>query len=122
MAKAATSSFVLELKLMTSPETERALDVRFLCVWRIKVQLVKHARKQINKYLADPHRRELVSEKKALSSRTDAVSRKRCTSINHALNDLRLMYGLRYLEGCRQVPVWYRKDPTYPRKGRYAVC
>ena len=94
MAKAATSSFILELKLMTSPETERALDVRFLCVWRIKVQLVKHARKQINKYLADPHRRELVSEKKALSSRTDAVSRKRCTSINHALNDLRLMYGL----------------------------
>ena len=94
MAKAATSSFILELKLMTSPETERALDVRFLYVWRIKVQLVKHARKQINKYLADPHRRELVSEKKALSSRTDAVSRKRCTSINHALNDLRLMYGL----------------------------
>ena len=94
MAKAKTPSFILEQKLMTSPETERILDARFLCVWRIKVQLVKHARKQINKYLADQRRRELVSEKKELSSRTDTVSRKRCVSINREISDLRLMYGL----------------------------
>ena len=113
MAKAKTSSFILEQKLMTSPETERVLDVRFLCVWRMKVQLVKHARKQINRYHADTNRRELVSEKKELSSRTDTVSKKRCASINCELNDLRLMYGLSQY----QFKLWVQ--PLQQRFGRH---
>ena len=94
MARSKTPSFIFEQKLLTSRQDERVLDLRFRCVWHIKLQLVKHARRQISKYLDDPYRKTLVSERSCLLGKNGRLSVKRRTEISHALNDIRLSYGL----------------------------
>ena len=94
MARSKTPSFIFEQKLLTSRQDERVLDLRFRYVWHIKLQLVKHARRQISKYLDDPYRKTLVSERSCLLWKNGRLSVKRRTEISHALNDIRLSYGL----------------------------
>ena len=90
MAKSNSPSFILEKKLLTSQSDERALDLRLCYAWRIKVQLVKYARKQLDKLASDKEYRLLLQERKSLP----AESGSRRKEINSALSAIRMNYGL----------------------------
>ena len=129
MARSKTPSFIFEQKLLTSRQDERVLDLRFRCVWHIKLQLVKHARRQISKYLDDPYRKTLVSERSCLLGKNGRLSVKRRTEISHALNDIRLSYGLsQYQFKLCHIRVYsisesliIHVDPHLWRKNRYML-
>ena len=87
MAGSKTPSFVLELKLLSSKQDEGVLDLCFQYAWRIKVQLVKHARRQIQKLREDIHYRGLLAERAALKTAKDRFAAKRRTAIDHELNE-----------------------------------
>ena len=92
--KASTPSFVLELKLLTSPRDEGELDLRLCYAWRIKVQLVKHARRQLAKLAADRGYRSLLAGRRSLSGKTDRQSSARRREADRALAVARRSYGL----------------------------
>lgn len=94
MAKSKTPSSILELKLLSSKRDEAVLDKRLLCVWYIKVQLVKYARKQVQKLREDKHYRELLSERTALYGKSGKSNVSRIRDIGYELNDIRRSYGL----------------------------
>ena len=113
MAGSKTPSFVLELKLLSSKQDEGVLDLCFKYAWRIKVQLVKHARRQIQKLREDIHCRGLLAERAALKTAKDRFAAKRRTAIDHELNDIRMSYGLTKY----QFKLWVQ--PLQHRYGRY---
>ena len=90
MSKSQTPSFILEKKLLTSRADEAALDLRLKYAWRIKVQLVKHARKQLAKLGADREYRSLLAERASLLP-TSNRSKK---ALNDKLSSIRRSYGL----------------------------
>ena len=90
MAKSNSPSFILEKKLLTSQSDERALDLRLCYAWRIKVQLVKYARKQLDKLASDKEYHLLLQERKSLPAGTGS----RRKEINSALSAIRMNYGL----------------------------
>ena len=94
MAKAKSPSFILEKKLLTSARDEETLGLRFVYVWRMKIQLAKHARKQLQKHREDRRRRQLLAERERLRSCEDKPSRKRLAQINSELTAIRMEYGL----------------------------
>ena len=63
MGKCRTPSFILEKKLLTSRKDEEALGLRFSYAVKIQCQLVKHARKQIQKLLQKLQRKKLAKNK-----------------------------------------------------------
>ena len=103
----------MELKLLSSKQDEGVLDLCFKYAWRIKVQLVKHARRQIQKLREDIHCRGLLAERAALKTAKDRFAAKRRTAIDHELNDIRMSYGLTKY----QFKLWVQ--PLQHRYGRY---
>ena len=110
--KSSTPSFILEKKLLTSKADEGVLDLCLKYAWRIKVQLVKHARKQILKLQEDKHYRELLAERLSLKGKNGKASSKRRTAIDHELNGIRMSYGLTK----HQFKLWVQ--PLQHRYGR----
>lgn len=84
-----TESYVLTLKLNTSPEQDRWLEHAFWCGQQIYNVLVRHCRKQIRKLIQDPEYRELLAVR-----RKDDLSKKDKNRINQELADIRRGYGL----------------------------
>ena len=84
-----TESYVLTLKLITSPEQDRWLEHAFWCGQQIYNVLVRHCRKQIRKLIQDPEYRELLAVR-----RKDDLSKKDKNRINQELADIRRGYGL----------------------------
>lgn len=84
-----TESYVLALKLNTSPEQNRWLEHAFWCGQQIYNVLVRHCRKQIRKLIQDPEYRELLAVR-----RKDDLSKKDKNRINQELADIRRGYGL----------------------------
>lgn len=85
--KAKTPSFVLELKLNTSKEDDKVLDLRFgygQCIYNV---LVRHCRKQLTKLAEDKSYREILSLRKNLPPGERAIADK-------ALGEIRKEYGL----------------------------
>lgn len=90
MGNAKTPSFVLEKKLLTSKAQEAELDKRMGCVHQMKIQLVKHARKQLFNLNADKRYKALLEERRNLP----ANASKDRSRINKELAALRKEYGL----------------------------
>lgn len=88
MTKSTTGSFILELKLLASERDEAVLAQRFKYIWHIRIQLIKHARRQLSKLEADKHYRELLSE------RGSCPDKRRVAAIGRELGAIRLSYGL----------------------------
>ena len=84
-----TESYVLTLKLNTSPEQDRWLEHAFWCGQQIYNVLVRYCRKQIRKLIQDPEYRELLAVR-----RKDDLSKKDKNRINQELADIRRGYGL----------------------------
>lgn len=84
-----TESYVLTLKLNTSPEQDVWLSHTFWCGQQIYNVLVRHCRKQLRKLIQDPEYRDLlVARKESGLSKADK------NRINHELADIRIGYGL----------------------------
>ena len=113
MAKTKSPSFILEKKLLTSARDEETLGLRFVYVWRMKIQLAKHARKQLQKHREDRRRRQLLAERERLRSCEDKPSRKRLAQINSELTAIRIEYGLSQY----QFKLWVQ--PLQHRYGRH---
>ena len=94
MAKTKTPSFVLTLKLNTSPSDERELARRFYNANQMHNKLVKHARKALSSLRQDKACRALMKERFSLSGKNDPVSKRRRADIGRQLSELRLDYGL----------------------------
>ena len=88
MARSTTGSFTLELKLLASERDEAVLAQRFKYIWHIRIQLIKHARRQLGKLEADKRYRGLLSE------RATCADRRRLAAIGRELGDIRRSYGL----------------------------
>lgn len=84
-----TESYVLTLKLNTSPEQDRWLAHAFWCGQQIYNVLVRHCRKQLRKLILDPEHRELLATR-----RKDNLSKKDKNRINQELAAIRRGYGL----------------------------
>jgi len=84
-----TESYVLTLKLNTSPEQDQWLAHVFWCGQQIYNVLVRHCRKQLRKLILDPEYRELLATR-----RKDNLSKKDKNRINQGLADIRRGYGL----------------------------
>ena len=84
-----TESYVLTLKLNTSPEQDQWLAHVFWCGQQIYNVLVRHCRKQLRKLILDPEYRELLATR-----RKDNLSKKDKNRINQWLADIRRGYGL----------------------------
>ena len=84
-----TESYVLTLKLNTSPELDRWLAHAFWCGQQIYNVLVRHCRKQLRKLILDPEHRELLATR-----RKDNLSKKDKNRINQELAAIRRGYGL----------------------------
>ena len=61
MARAATDSFILELKLKTSEEDARFLEKCMYFGWKVHNTLVRHCQKQLASLRQDPEYRELLT-------------------------------------------------------------
>lgn len=84
-----TESYVLTLKLNTSPEQDVWLSHTFWCGQQIYNVLVRHCRKQLRKLIQDPEYRDLlVARKESGLSKADK------NRINQELADIRIGYGL----------------------------
>ena len=94
MDKTKTPSFVLTLKLNTSPSDERELARRFYNANQMHNKLVKHARKALSSLRQDKACRALMKERFSLSGKNDPVSKRRRADIGRQLSELRLDYGL----------------------------
>ena len=84
-----TESYVLTLKLNTSPEQDVWLGHTFRCGQQIYNVLVRHCRKQLRKLILDPEHRELLATR-----RKDSLSKKDKNRINQELAAIRRGYGL----------------------------
>lgn len=84
-----TESYVLTLKLNTSPEQDVWLSHTFWCGQQIYNVLVRHCKKQLRKLIQDPEYRDLlVARKESGLSKADK------NRINQELADIRIGYGL----------------------------
>lgn len=84
-----TESYVLTLKLNTSPEQDVWLSHTFWCGQQIYNVLVRHCRKQLRKLIQDPEYRDhLAARKESGLSKADK------NRINQELADIRIGYGL----------------------------
>lgn len=84
-----TESYVLTLKLNTSPEQDVWLSHTFWCGQQIYNVLVRHCKKQLRKLIQDPEYRDLlVARKESGLSKADK------NRINQELTDIRIGYGL----------------------------
>jgi len=84
-----TESYVLTLKLNTSPEQDVWLSHTFWCGQQIYNVLVRHCKKQLRKLIQDPEYRDLlVARKESGFSKADK------NRINQELADIRIGYGL----------------------------
>ena len=90
MNKCRTPSFILEKKLLTSKDDEEVLGLRFFYAVRIQIQLVKHARVQIQKLREDKEHRPLLEERASVPGE----DKERTASLNLLLKEKRLEYGL----------------------------
>lgn len=90
MNKCRTSSFILEKKLLTSKDDEEVLGLRFFYAVRTQIQLVKHARVQIQKLREDKDYRSLLEERASVPGE----DKERTASLNLLLKEKRLEYGL----------------------------
>ena len=90
MAKSKSPSFILEKKLLTSASDEETLDLRLCYAWRIKIQLVKHAQKQLRKLKADKEYRLFLDERRSLP----VGPCRRRKEIDYVLSGIRMKYGL----------------------------
>ena len=84
-----TESYVLTLKLNTSPEQDRWLAHAFWCGQQIYNALVRHCGKQLRKLIQDPEYRKLLA-----AHRKDDLSKKDKNRINQELASIRRGYGL----------------------------
>lgn len=89
MGKCSTPSFILEKKLLISSKDEEALGLRFSCAVKIQCQLVKHARKQIQKLREDREYRALLEARAAIPK-----GGKGRVALSQKLGNKRLSYGL----------------------------
>lgn len=83
-----TESFVLTLKLNTSPEQDQWLSHAFWCGQQIYNVLVRHCRKQLRKLMQDPEYRDLLAAR-----RKSNLSKKDKNRINQELATIRRGYG-----------------------------
>ena len=84
-----TESYVLTLKLNTSPEQDVWLSHTFWCGQQIYNVLVRHCKKQLRKLIQDPEYRDhLAARKESGLSKADK------NRINQELTDIRIGYGL----------------------------
>lgn len=84
-----TESYVLTLKLNTSPEQDVWLSHTFWCGQQVYNVLVRHCKKQLRKLIQDPEYRDLlVARKESGLSKADK------NRINQELADIRIGYGL----------------------------
>ena len=92
-----TESYVLTLKLNTSPEQDPCGSrMAFWCGQQIYNVLVRHYRKQLRKLIRDPEHRELLATR-----RKDNLSKKDKNRINQELAAIRRGYGLsEYQRAC----------------------
>ena len=89
MGKCRTPSFILEKKLLTSRKDEEALGLRFSYAVKIQCQLVKHARKQIQKLREDGEYRALLAARASIPK-----GGKRRVALDQKLGEKRLSFGL----------------------------
>lgn len=88
MARAATDSFILELKLKTSEEDARFLEKCMYFGWKVHNTLVRHCQKQLASLRQDPEYRELLT---AYRKEADRADKQR---INRELSAIVAGYGL----------------------------
>ncbi len=84
-----TESYVLTLKLNTSPEQDVWLDHTFRCGQQIYNVLVRHCRKQLRKLIQDPEYRKILDVRKE-----SGLSKADKNRINMKLAVIRRDYGL----------------------------
>ena len=84
-----TESYVLTLKLNTSPEQDVWLNHAFWCGQQIYNVLVRHCRKQLRKLIQDPEYRKILDVRKE-----SGLSKADKSSINMKLAVIRRDYGL----------------------------
>lgn len=94
MKKSKSPSFVLTLKLNTTPSDERLLEERFFSAFLMKNRLIRHARKRLSAMKQDKEYRRLMSERKLITGNKDAMSKHRKAEIGKDLARIRMYYGL----------------------------
>ena len=94
MKKSKSSSFVLELKLNTSPADDSALLKRFYYAFLMKNRLIRHARKALSSMRQDKGYRSLMAEYISLKGKDDKASKSRRNVIGNELSRIRTSYGL----------------------------
>jgi hypothetical protein len=110
MGKCRTPSFILEKKLLTSRKDEEALGLRFSYAVKIQCQLVKHARKQIQKLREDGEYRALLAARASIPK-----GGKGRVALDQKLGEKRLSFGLSQYQ--------FKQWVNYPRlKSRACAC
>lgn len=94
MKKFRSPSFVLELKLNTSPADDSALLERFYYAFLMKNRLIRHARKALSFMRQDKEYRSLMAEYISLKGKDDKASKSRRNDIGNELSRIRMSYGL----------------------------
>lgn len=94
MSKSKTPSFVLELKLNTSPSDEHELDYRFYVAFLVKNRLIRHVREALSSMRQDKEYRSLISEYVKIKDKTDPVSKRLKNELGDRLSEIRMSYGL----------------------------
>ena len=94
MKKSKSPSFVLTLKLNTTPSDARLLEERFFSAFLMKNRLIRHARKRLSAMKQDKEYRRLMSERKLITGNKDAMSKHRKAEIGKDLARIRMYYGL----------------------------
>ena len=94
MKRSGSPSFILTLKLNTSPDDEKILSDRFFCAFLMKNRLIRHARKRLSSMRQDPEYRNMMKKRHDLADKNDRDSKKLLADVNLDLKDIRLRYGL----------------------------
>ena len=94
MKKAKSKSFVLELKLNTSPMDDAVLLKRFYYAFLMKNRLIRHARKALSSMRQDKEYRSLIKKHISLKGKDDKISKHIRNDIGNGLSRIRMSYGL----------------------------
>ena len=94
MKRSKNPSFVLTLKLNTTPSDEHILADRFFAAFLMKNRLIRYARKKLSAMRQNKEYRSLMAERKLICDKDDAVSKHRKAEIGKDLARIRMYYGL----------------------------
>ena len=94
MKRSKNPSFVLTLKLNTTPSDEHILADRFFAAFLMKNRLIRYARKKLSAMRQNKEYRSLMAKRKLICDKDDAVSKHRKAEIGKDLARIRMYYGL----------------------------